>query len=94
MTWYGTGNNVQLGADTSRRVCHIRMESPEERPELKSDFRHKELRVYVRKHRGKLLAAALTILRGWHVAGRPTHNLRKMDDLSVQTTNDWLQAIR
>ena len=75
VTWFGTGNNVQLGADTSRRVCHIRMESPDERPELKSDFRHKELRVYVRKHRGELLAAALTILRGWHVAGRPTHNL-------------------
>ena len=75
VTWFGTGNNVQLGADTSRRVCHIRMESPEERPELKGNFRHKELRVHVRKHRAKYLSAALTILRGWHVAGRPTHNL-------------------
>ena len=75
VTWFGTGNNVQLGADTSRRVCHIRMESPDERPELKGNFRHKELRVHVRKHRAKYLSAALTILRGWHVAGRPTHNL-------------------
>jgi hypothetical protein len=75
LTWFGTGNNVQLGADTSRRVCHIRMESAEERPELKGNFRYKELRKHVRKHRGKLLAAALTILRGWHVAGRPAHNL-------------------
>ncbi len=75
LTWYGTGNNVQLGADTSRRVCHIRMESPDERPELKGNFRHQELRVHVRRNRGKFLAAALTILRGWHVAGRPVHNL-------------------
>jgi hypothetical protein len=75
LSWFGTGNNVQLGADTSRRVCHIRMESPEERPELKANFRHKELRSHVRRNRGKLLTAALTILRGWHVAGRPTHNL-------------------
>jgi len=75
LTWYGTGNNVQLGADTSRRTCHIRMESPEERPELKGNFRYKELRTHVRKHRAKYLSAALTILRGWHVAGRPTHNL-------------------
>ena len=75
LTWFGTGNNVQLGTDTARRVCHIRMESPEERPELKGNFRHKELRTHVRKHRGTLLAAALKILRGWHAAGRPTHDL-------------------
>ncbi len=76
VTWYGTGNNVQLGADTARRTCHIRMESLEERPEHKEGFRHLKLREYVRRRRGKFLSAALTILRGWHVAGRPTHNLR------------------
>jgi hypothetical protein len=27
-TWYATGNNVILAADTSRRVVHIRLESP------------------------------------------------------------------
>lgn len=75
LVWFGTGNNVQLGADTSRRTCHIRMESPEERPELKGGFRHANLRAYVRRMRGKLLTAGLLILRGWHVAGRPTHNL-------------------
>lgn len=75
VTWLGTGNNVQLGADTSRRTCHIRMESLEERPEHKGDFRYPNLRDRVRRHRGKFLSAALTILRGWHVAGRPTHNL-------------------
>jgi hypothetical protein len=33
MTWFATGNNVAIAADTTRRICHIRLESPEERPE-------------------------------------------------------------
>lgn len=76
VTWFATGNNVQLGADTARRVCHIRMESADERPEMKDGFRYPDLRGHVLSTRGKLLTAALTILRGWIVAGRPTHNLR------------------
>ena len=77
LTWYGTGNNAVLGGDLARRVCHIRMEHTDEHPELKSDFRHRQLLPYVLECRGKLLAAALTILRGWHSAGRPTHDLSR-----------------
>ena len=75
VVWFGTGNNVQLQADTSRRTCHIRMESPHERSETKADFKYPNLREHVRANRGRLVSAALTILRGWHVAGRPTHGL-------------------
>ena len=32
-TWYATGNNVILAADTARRTVHIRLESPDENPE-------------------------------------------------------------
>jgi hypothetical protein len=73
--WYGTGNNVQLAADTARRVCHVRMETAEERPELRTGFKYPDLRAHVRANRGPLLSAALTILRGWVAAGRPRHNL-------------------
>lgn len=73
--WYGTGNNVQLHADTSRRVCYVRMETTEERPELKGGWKYDPLRDHVRANRGRLLSAALTILRGWIVAGRPRHGL-------------------
>jgi hypothetical protein len=75
VVWYATGNNVQLKADTSRRTCHIRLESPDERPEAKSDFKYPKLREHARANRVRLLSAALTILRGWFVAGRPTHGL-------------------
>jgi hypothetical protein len=43
MTWYATGNNVAVAADTARRLCHCRLESPEERPEERSEFQHPDL---------------------------------------------------
>jgi hypothetical protein len=76
MTWYATGNNVAVAADTARRVCHIRLESPQERPELRQDFQHPDLLAWVGQHRGTLLAAALTMLRAYFVAGRPDQDLR------------------
>lgn len=73
--WYGTGNNVQLAADTSRRVQHCRLETLAERPELRADLKRPNLRAFIRTNRGALLSAALTILRAWHVAGRPCQGL-------------------
>lgn len=76
MTWYATGNNVSVGADTARRICHIRLESPHERPEDRTDVRRPRLLEWVSSERPRLLAAALTILRAYCVAGRPDQGLR------------------
>jgi hypothetical protein len=75
VVWFGTGNNVQMHADTARRVCHVRMESQYERPELRTGFKYPNLRQHLRQHRSTYLSAALTLLRGWVVAGRPRHGL-------------------
>lgn len=71
--WWATGNNVQVkeGADTARRILHIRLESPHERPEQRDDFRHPDLLGYVRSARPQLVQAVLTILRGYCAAGEP-----------------------
>jgi hypothetical protein len=76
VTWHGTGNNVQFQADTARRVCHIRLESPEENPEERSGFSHPDLLVYVRSERPRLAAAAVTILAAYWQAGRPDMGLK------------------
>ena len=75
MTWYATGNNVAIAADTARRVCHTRLESPCERPEQREGFRHPDLLAWIDANRAELLRAALTILRGYVVAGRPDMKL-------------------
>jgi len=76
VVFWATGNNVALRADTSRRVAHVRLESPLEKPEERDGFCHPDLLAYVTARRGELLSALLTILRAWHVAGRPRHGLR------------------
>lgn len=72
VAWFATGNNVQLRADTSRRVCHVRMESKHERPELRTGFRYADLRHHLKQHRSIYLSSALTILRAWILAGTQT----------------------
>lgn len=76
VTWFATGNNVQLAADTARRVCHIRLETPAENPENRAGFKVSDLRRHVRARRGELLSAALTILKGWCDAGRPVTGVK------------------
>jgi hypothetical protein len=76
MTWYATGNNVLIAADTARRVCHIRLESAQERPEERQDFTHPNLLAWVGEQRLRLLGAALTVLRGYCAAGRPDQHLK------------------
>ncbi|MGF1579938.1 MAG: hypothetical protein ACFCD0_11290 [Gemmataceae bacterium] len=88
-TWYATGNNVNVVADTVRRVAHIRLDSPLENPEQRSDFRHPNLLEYVRKHRSELLSAALTILRAFFGAGCPDHKL-----LAWGSFEGWSRVIR
>lgn len=75
IVWFATGNNVAIGTDTARRSCHIRLETDRERPEERQDFRRPNLLAWVGEHRGRLLGAALTILRAYFVAGRPDQAL-------------------
>ena len=69
--WVATGNNVQLAADMSRRVLHVRLEPDCERPEERSGFAHADLLAHVAAERPRLVVAALTILRAHALAGRP-----------------------
>ena len=67
--WFATGNNVQVSADTARRIIHIRIDILEEHPEDRTGFKHENLLQWIRKHRGDLLVRAMTILAGYCRAG-------------------------
>jgi hypothetical protein len=75
-SWFATSNNALIAADTARRVCHIRIESKEERPEERDGFTHPDLLAWVRQERPRLLQAALTILAAYCAAGRPKAKLK------------------
>ena len=61
-TWYATGNNVLLKAVTSRRVCHMRIESPLEAATIRSatGMPQKAVPVLMKVGLGKLRCAAGT----------------------------------
>jgi hypothetical protein len=75
MTWYGSGNNMMVAADTARRVCHIRLESPDERPEERSGFKRPNLLAWVGGNRTRLLEAAIKILVAYATANLPDQGL-------------------
>lgn len=73
--WFVTGNNIRFSDDLSRRTLHVRLESPAQNPEDRTDFKHGSggaLFAVVEKRRKFLVAQALTILRAHALAGRPT----------------------
>lgn len=70
-----TGNNLQFAGDTIRRVLPIELATDDERPEQRSGFRHPRLVEHVLGERSRLVAAVLTVLRGYFAAGRPASGL-------------------
>jgi len=71
--WALTGNNVQLRGDLGRRVVPIDIDPRVEHPEDRRGFRHVDLLAHVRSERPQLVTAALTLLRAFVVADRPSH---------------------
>jgi hypothetical protein len=71
--WQSSGNNTVFRGDLGRRVVPIDLDAHVEHPEDRGGWRYPDLLRWVREHRAELLVAALTILRGYHVAGRPAH---------------------
>lgn len=69
LTIFATGNNLQFLGDMVRRVLICRIDPGCERPDARSFTRN--LNDWVPENRPRLLAAALTVLRAYIVAGKP-----------------------
>lgn len=74
VTWVSLGNQVQVNGDMSRRVYFIYLH-PSGRDVMDregGEFRHPDLKLWTAENRTALVSAALTVLRGWVAAGRPS----------------------
>jgi hypothetical protein len=87
--FFATGNNVMLKGDAQRRVIPCRLESKEEKPEERGDFKYPDLLEHVRAHRPQLVADGLTILRAFVVAGSPQAKLAPFGSYEA-----WSRLIR
>lgn len=68
-TWCATGNNLRVAGDLIRRCYRVRMDAKTSRPWLRKGFRHPDLIEYMHEVRAEVLAAVLTLCRGWFATG-------------------------
>jgi DNA-binding XRE family transcriptional regulator len=87
-TWIATGNNLELSDEIARRSVWIRLEANVERPWERTLFRHPKLRSWVRKHRGEIVSALLTLVKKWLQDGRP-----QADDVILGSYEDWVAVV-
>lgn len=73
--WMLTGNNLKYRGDTMRRIVPIRLQSPEEHPEERHEFKYPHLLEHVCRRHPELVSAALVILRAFQQAGAPQADL-------------------
>src|SRR5262249_42033633 len=60
-----TGNNLGFGGALGRRVVPCDLDAGMEHPEDRREFAHPDIRAWVLAERPRLVAAALTVLRGY-----------------------------
>lgn len=69
--WVATGNNPGLSGEIARRTVRIRLDARQDRPWLRYNFRHPNLREWVAKHHGHLVRAVLILGQAWLSEGQP-----------------------
>jgi hypothetical protein len=84
-----TANNCRISTDLVRRSLHCRLESPTEDPAQRTGFRVANIGAHARRERTRYLGAALTVLRAYAVAGRPSVNARPLGSYEA-----WCRVVR
>lgn len=75
VTWMSLGNQVFVDGDLYRRVYFVKITGDERSHDREaSEYRHPDLTAWAHENRPLLVAAVLTILRGWVDAGRPGYS--------------------
>jgi hypothetical protein len=85
-----TGNNLRFEGDLARRVVRCKIDPEMERPEEREFPDMPDLRGWVAKERGRLLGAALSLLREFGKAGKPKPDGYK----PMGSFEDWSDNIR
>ncbi len=93
--WAFNGNNPKFKSDFAPRVVVCDMDAGIPDPQSRTKWRYYPLPKHVKKMRPALVVAGLTILRAFHLAGRPEHggsrkgSFEAWDDL-VRSAIVWL----
>lgn len=95
IVWFATGNGLIMGADTARRTIMARLEPMTDRPEDRTGprpgttWKYPDILGYAHDHRAEFLSYALTVVKAFITAGRPSMGLRPMGSFEA-----WSDTIR
>jgi hypothetical protein len=85
-SWIATANNITLEGQMVRRSYWVRMDAKMARPFTRSDFKHNNLKLYVKQERGRILAAILTLARAWITNGMTAPSMKPLGSFESWTT--------
>ena len=83
---FATGNNLTFEGDMTRRALRATLDAGLERPELRAFDR--DPLAMVTERRGDYVSAGLTVLRAFHIAGRPQQRA------PLGSFTDWSRWVR
>ncbi len=70
--WVVTGNNIGMSMEMARRSVRTRQVSSDERPWLRTGWRHDPLEDWILAERPRIIHSCLTLGRAWLAADRPS----------------------
>jgi hypothetical protein len=77
--WVLTGNNLSTGGDNARRTLWVRLDPNCPNPDQRDNFTVGDLRQWLEENASTVVAALVTMVRGWLAAGAKTVNTRMAD---------------
>ncbi len=77
--WVLTGNNLRTGGDNLRRTLWVRLDPDCPNPDQRDNFTVGDLRAWLADNASTIVAALVTMVRGWLAAGATTINTRMGD---------------
>ncbi|WP_051844202.1 bifunctional DNA primase/polymerase [Streptomyces sp. NRRL S-813] len=77
--WVLTGNNLRTGGDNARRTLWVRLDPDCPDPDQRDNFTVGDLRSWLTDNASTVVAALVTMVRGWLAAGAKTVNTRMGD---------------
>lgn len=87
-TFLATGNNLTFHGDISTRTLLCKIDPRKEHPEQR-EF-NINLREYIPENRGEIVQAGLTVLRAYHVAGRPKQDIKQFG--RFEEWSNWIRS--
>ncbi|MGW0169529.1 bifunctional DNA primase/polymerase [Streptomyces sp. NPDC003343] len=77
--WVLTGNNLRTGGDNGRRTLWVRLDPDCPNPDQRDNFTVGDLREWLAANASTVVAALVTMVRGWLADGAKTVNTRMGD---------------